>query len=91
MGKTFIPWGTTFVLVKYLAQNVMVLLSLEYESGQRRYKWITRTLTDLGGFSFPLGWFSWENIILLQCPGLECCSGEQHCHSGAPLPISEDV
>lgn len=44
----------TFVLVKYSAQNVMVLLSLEYESGQRRYNWITRTLTNLGGFCFPL-------------------------------------
>lgn len=26
MGTTFTLWGTAFVLVKYLAQNVMVLL-----------------------------------------------------------------
>lgn len=54
MDTAFILWGATFVLVKYSAQNVMVLLSLEYESGQRRYNWITRTLTNLGGFCFPL-------------------------------------
>lgn len=48
-------------------------------------------LTDLGGLSFHLGWFNWADRILLQCPGLECCSGEQQWHSGAPLPLSEDV
>lgn len=58
MDTTFTLWGAAFVLVKYLAQNVMVLLSLEYEAGQRRYSWVTRTLPDLGGFSFHLGWFS---------------------------------
>lgn len=51
---TFTLWGTAFVLVKYLGYNVMVLLSLEYEAGQRRYNWITRMLTDMGGSPFTL-------------------------------------